>query len=546
MNVNSNAIKMLQGLAGLAQNLAGVSEQGGADGLQFGADSDNAGEMSFSEFMSCLKNQKSSQENVRGNQGESTVVQELDDMSLTCENASVTGITGDCANTIVLPFLPEMTVSGDTWNSDENTIEISNLQNLLAELGGVENLENQFATVEEFEQGLEQLFINMGFLCDEVSDIGTEESNTTQKNVVDGCEIGFRKSGESEDEVSAVKIAAEALYSLKSGESESTQILSAELLTKDGVSLEVPNALGNLEGNNQENIESYTEKQTVEANLATGVTQSTTGFETNSEVMAKAVQGVVNNPKTVNSAYSENAGVYKTAVAQVGEAIVSELEALNVNASASVNAQNTQNTKNVSETATSVQGALAYSEEDVVITASQVEQALLSNPKNGLGDNLNNLANSSQNQTTQTAQTSVIKEQMLQVSEIKEFKVMLKPEHLGDVLVKLLVDGSKITVVITAATLQARDLLITRSESVRAMVGITGMTVERYEVVVATTEIADELDSKSDYLENGEGSSGKQSSEQGDEGTDQGNEADALDKAASFAEIVEEMRLMAG
>ena len=87
-------------------------------------------------------------------------------------------------------------------------------------------------------------------------------------------------------------------------------------------------------------------------------------------------------------------------------------------------------------------------------------------------------------QTAQTAQTQPI--QPLQPGVKSEFKITLTPEHLGKVTVKIVTDGANMAVRIVTATAEARDLLLSRANSVKVMVEMTGVKVQRYEVVNET------------------------------------------------------------
>jgi hypothetical protein len=194
--------------------------------------------------------------------------------------------------------------------------------------------------------------------------------------------------------------------------------------------------------------------------------------------------------------------VQKTVAAQVGEAIVAELERVNYHsANAGTEMFNAQ-TAQLPET----------------VTAADVKQAL-------------NLP--------QTAQpTALPASETAQVSQISEFRVTLKPEHLGEVTVRLLFDEAtaKMSVIITAATDAVRDLLMARAGSVRVMVELSGITVERYEVVTAAVT-GDNV--KASYLDAQEQKDSQHENPEQEQG-----EAEQDGEEVSFAEVVQMMQMM--
>jgi flagellar hook-length control protein FliK len=118
---------------------------------------------------------------------------------------------------------------------------------------------------------------------------------------------------------------------------------------------------------------------------------------------------------------------------------------------------------------------------------------------------------------------------------VTKFEVTLNPEHLGKVEVKLIADGMKLSVLIIAANEGVRELLQARAQSVRVMAELTGVTVERYEVVTAQQGITTE-GVKQDFLDKENG--GNQSGQEHDESSEQG-ESEETEAEFSFAELVQ-------
>ncbi|MCL1831796.1 MAG: flagellar hook-length control protein FliK [Oscillospiraceae bacterium] len=224
--------------------------------------------------------------------------------------------------------------------------------------------------------------------------------------------------------------------------------------------------------------------QGVSANVAETV--ETPQFQTSAsapEVEVFNVAGVLNSP-----ALSGDTAVQKTVAAQVGEAIAAQLIGL-------------------SKSDTNGVSAAAQLPQPQVVTAAQVEAAIIANA----------------NFDAAAVQSGV-----------SEFKIMLNPEHLGEITVRLLVDGNKMSVFITAASESTRDLLMARMNSVRVMVELSGVTVDKYEVTVTADNV------KASYLD----------SQQRENGHNQENHEQSNDDAekseddVSFAEVVQMMQMM--
>jgi flagellar hook-length control protein FliK len=204
-----------------------------------------------------------------------------------------------------------------------------------------------------------------------------------------------------------------------------------------------------------------------------------------------------------------NTGVYKTVAAQIGEAIVAQLEA------------KTSDTTKIGDT-------VLQAQTPQVITAAQVEQAVQTAAPTSVQPQ--QLQQAEQAATTQTLGSSY------EAAEISEFKVTLKPEHLGEVVVRLITDGAKMSVLITAATESVRDLLLARAGSVRVMVEVSGVTIDRYEVQVANND----AHMKANYLDNQDREQERQNPEQNEAETT----PETTDDGLSFAEVVELMNGM--
>jgi flagellar hook-length control protein FliK len=108
-------------------------------------------------------------------------------------------------------------------------------------------------------------------------------------------------------------------------------------------------------------------------------------------------------------------------------------------------------------------------------------------------------------------------------TEVTEFKITLNPEHLGKVTVKLTTDGVKMSVLIITANDQVRDLLLARMQSVRVMVEITGVTVERYEVVTQGQNhaVTSASETQRDILDDKENGNNQQDTKEQDDSEDE-------------------------
>jgi len=117
---------------------------------------------------------------------------------------------------------------------------------------------------------------------------------------------------------------------------------------------------------------------------------------------------------------------------------------------------------------------------------------------------------------------------------VTKFEVILNPVYLGKITVKLTTDGMKMSVLIITANEEVRNLLMSRAQSVRVMVELNGVTVERYEVVTAQQAELTVGKTEQDLLdkENGEN---QQNTEQEQSETEQD------DVEVSFAEVVQQM-----
>jgi flagellar hook-length control protein FliK len=123
-------------------------------------------------------------------------------------------------------------------------------------------------------------------------------------------------------------------------------------------------------------------------------------------------------------------------------------------------------------------------------------------------------------------------------TEHTEFKITLNPEHLGKVTVRLATDGVKLSVLIVTATNEARDLLMARAHSVRVMVELSGVQVERYEVVSNSAQQSQvhEAQSGRDVLDDKNGNNQQQSKDEKEHGDDSD---DTNAESVGFAEFLQ-------
>jgi flagellar hook-length control protein FliK len=119
---------------------------------------------------------------------------------------------------------------------------------------------------------------------------------------------------------------------------------------------------------------------------------------------------------------------------------------------------------------------------------------------------------------------------------VTKFEMMLNPAHLGKVEVRLAVDGMKMSVKIITQSDAARDLLSARMSSVRVLVEMTGISVERYEVVSAQQAEYTMVRVEQDFLDRQDEESKKEQNES--DGEKQNEEAEI-----SFAELMQEMEV---
>jgi len=119
-----------------------------------------------------------------------------------------------------------------------------------------------------------------------------------------------------------------------------------------------------------------------------------------------------------------------------------------------------------------------------------------------------------------------------------EFKVTLNPEHLGKVTIKLTTHGTKMSVLIITANDEVRDLIMARMQSVRVMVQLTGVVVERYEVLTQSQyhAVQSAAETGHDILDDGDGGNEQGAHEQGESESDDGETVEV-----SFAEVVQAM-----
>jgi len=127
------------------------------------------------------------------------------------------------------------------------------------------------------------------------------------------------------------------------------------------------------------------------------------------------------------------------------------------------------------------------------------------------------------------------------VDGVRTFEVTLNPEHLGKVEVQLTVTGMKMSVVIVAANEAVRELLSARENSVRVMVALNGVTVERYEVVTAPQTEFSTQSVQQDFLDREGGNQGNHAN-QGNQ--DSPPENDGEDTVVSFAEFIQQLHQM--
>ena len=130
------------------------------------------------------------------------------------------------------------------------------------------------------------------------------------------------------------------------------------------------------------------------------------------------------------------------------------------------------------------------------------------------------------------------------LAEVKsEFKVTLNPEHLGKVTVKLVTlqqagDGIvRVAVQIIAASEQVRDLLMARASSVRVMIELSGVMVERYEVVTEQQQQAVSAANETgrDILDDEAEKNQRESSEK------EQDDSESDEVEISFAELIQTM-----
>ena len=153
-----------------------------------------------------------------------------------------------------------------------------------------------------------------------------------------------------------------------------------------------------------------------------------------------------------------------------------------------------------------------------IITASQVAGAVVK-------------ANEvMQAQTAQTVQTL----QISHVTQVTELKIILSPVHLGEVVIRLVSEGNKISLTIVTQTEHARGILAARESSLRVLVEYTGVTIDKYEVTSADAV-------KASYLDPREKDGEQNAPEQGEQGEESDENSDS---EMSFAEVVELMQTM--
>ena len=175
-------------------------------------------------------------------------------------------------------------------------------------------------------------------------------------------------------------------------------------------------------------------------------------------------------------------------------------------------------------------------------TATTAPQSLAEQVSSAIIENLEKIANSLK--ATEVSVETPDKEVVAAKLESTEFKMTLNPEHLGKVSIRLISDGVKMSVLITAANDHVRDLLMSRAQSVRLMVELNGVSVERYEVVTARGEFTTQAAGQ-DFLDQEESGSGKgeQQNEQAQEGSDSQDEQGSQ---INFVELLQEFQSMKG
>ncbi|MCL1904094.1 MAG: flagellar hook-length control protein FliK [Oscillospiraceae bacterium] len=131
-------------------------------------------------------------------------------------------------------------------------------------------------------------------------------------------------------------------------------------------------------------------------------------------------------------------------------------------------------------------------------------------------------------------------------TQITEFKMTLNPEHLGKVTVKLVTTddsangaGVKVAVQIIAASETVRDLLLARAGSVKVMIELGGVTVERYDVVTEQQAAIQANEVQQDFLDQNGNGGNKQNPSDGENNNSE--TVDAEQGEMSFAEIVESL-----
>jgi hypothetical protein len=121
--------------------------------------------------------------------------------------------------------------------------------------------------------------------------------------------------------------------------------------------------------------------------------------------------------------------------------------------------------------------------------------------------------------------------------EVIKLEVLLNPVHLGKVQVKLTVDTQtmKMAVLITAASDEVRDLLMSRAQSVRVMVEVSGVTVEKYEVVTQQQSVLTVEKMYQDLTEREKGDNARDDAEK------EQDESEREEAEMSFADLIQQM-----
>jgi len=225
----------------------------------------------------------------------------------------------------------------------------------------------------------------------------------------------------------------------------------------------------------------------------------------------------------------------KTEVPQVQPAQVPQVQVKTE--TAQVQTPQTPNVTENTKIDTDIAAGITASE--TVTAAQQPTQSVAVQVSSAIIENLEKIVKTIETvKVTETAQVSQAKfSTTITKTEITKFEVTLNPEHLGKVTVRLATDGVKLSVLIFTANDEVRNLLMARAQSVKVMVALSGVTVEKYEVVTQsqnqnyTVEQANET--QRDILDD------RQNNQNGQEGEKEQSQDEETE--VNFAELIQTM-----